>query len=230
MTPAWDESLTEHDVKVLEARPPKPRGTRFGQRPALLVIDMNRGALGDDRPAYEQQEQYPGACGESGWAALRRMQPLIAAARSGGVPVVYSRNIARASQGLPRADDPTWMYSELSPLSELTPEIPMAPGDLLVEKQRASVFFQTNLIYLLLHRGIDTLLLIGNSTSGCVRASAIDAVGYEFKTFVIEECVFDRFELSHRAALFDLQFKYCDVIPAALAFEYIDDVAQRRPK
>ena len=141
MTPAWDESLTEHDVKVLEARPPKPRGTPFGQRPALLVIDMNRGALGDDRPAYEQQAQYPGACGESGWAALRRMQPLIAAARSASVPVVYSRNIARASQGLPRADDPTWMYSELSPLSELTPEIPMAPGDLLVEKQRASVFF-----------------------------------------------------------------------------------------
>ncbi len=227
MTPAWDESLTEHDVKVLEARPPKPRGIPFGQRPALLVIDMNRGALGDDRPAYEQQEQYPGACGESGWAALRRMQPLIAAARSASVPVVYSRNIARASQGLPRADDPTWMYSELSPLSELTPEIPMAPGDLLVEKQRASVFFQTNLIYLLLHRGIDTLLLIGNSTSGCVRASAIDAVGYEFKTFVIEECVFDRFELSHRAALFDLQFKYCDVIPAAQAAKYFGNLAQQ---
>ena len=130
MTPAWDESLTEHDVKVLEARPPKPRGIPFGRRSALLVIDMNRGALGEDRPAYEQQAQYPGACGESGWTALRRMQPLIAAARSAGVPVVYSRNVARASQGLPRADDPTWMYSELSPLSELTPEIPMAPGGL----------------------------------------------------------------------------------------------------
>ena len=223
----WDDALTEQDRKVVELRPPRPP-TGFGERPALLVVDMNRGAVGEDRPIAEQLDRYPGACGNSAWAAIRHMQKLIPAARDAGIPVIYSRHIFRATHDLPRATDPTYSYSELSPLSELQPEVAPQPGDLLIEKQRASLFFQTGLIYMLLNKRVDTLLITGNTTSGCIRATAIDGLGYEFKVAVIEECVFDRIEMSHKASLFDLQFKYCDVISVDRAYEHLATVHQGR--
>ena len=223
----WEDSLTEQDRQVVALRPSRALNG-FGERPALLVVDMNRGAVGEDRPIYEQLDRYPGACGNFAWAAVRHMQRLIPMAREAGIPVIYSKHIFRAIHDLPRAKDPTYGYSELSPLSEIQPEVAMQPGDLLIEKQRASVFFQTGLIYVLLNKKIDTLLVVGNSTSGCVRATAIDAIGYEFKVSVIEECVFDRIELSHRASLFDLQFKYCDVISVDQASDYLAAVQEGR--
>ena len=223
----WEDSLTEHDRQVVALRPSRALNG-FGERPALLVVDMNRGAVGEDRPIYEQLDRYPGACGNFAWAAVRHMQRLIPMAREAGIPVIYSKHIFRAIHDLPRANDPTYGYSELSPLSEIQPEVAMQQGDLLIEKQRASVFFQTGLIYVLLNKKIDTLLVVGNSTSGCVRATAIDAIGYEFKVSVIEECVFDRIELSHRASLFDLQFKYCDVISVDQASDYLAAVQEGR--
>ena len=216
-----------HGHTVLEGFLAYDDATR-GQRPAVLVVDMNRGAVGEDRPIYEQLDRYPGSCGNFAWAAVRHMQRLLPQAREAGVPVIYSKHVMRAIHGLPRADDPDYWYSELSPLSEIQPEVGMQPGDLLIEKQRASVFFQTNLIYLLLHKKIDTLLLVGNSTSGCVRATAIDAAGYEFKVSVVEECVFDRVEMSHKASLFDLQFKYCDVVSVDQASRYLEGVKEGR--
>ena len=223
----WDDALTEQDRKVVELRPPRPL-TGFGERSALLVVDMNRGAVGEDRPIAEQLDRYPGACGNFAWDAIRHMQRLIPAARGAGIPVIYSRHIFRATHDLPRAKDPSYSYSELSPLSELQPEVAPQPGDLLIEKQRASLFFQTGLIYMLLNKKVDTLLITGNTTSGCIRATAIDGLGYEFKVAVIEECVFDRIEMSHKASLFDLQFKYCDVISVDRAYEHLATVHQGR--
>ena len=79
---------------------------------------------------------------------------------------------------------------------------------------------------MLLNKKVDTLLITGNTTSGCIRATAVDGLGYEFKVAVIEECVFDRIEMSHKASLFDLQFKYCDVISVHHAYEYLDTIRQ----
>ena len=212
---------------MVELRPPRPL-TGFGERSALLVVDMNRGAVGEDRPIAEQLDRYPGACGNFAWDAIRHMQRLIPAARGAGIPVIYSRHIFRATHDLPRAKDPSYSYSELSPVSELQPEVAPQPGDLLIEKQRASLFFQTGLIYMLLNKKVDTLLITGNTTSGCIRATAIDGLGYEFKVAVIEECVFDRIEMSHKASLFDLQFKYCDVISVDRAYEHLATVHHGR--
>ena len=128
----WDDALTEQDRKVVELRPPRPL-TGFGERSALLVVDMNRGAVGEDRPIAEQLDRYPGACGNFAWDAIRHMQRLIPAARGAGIPVIYSRHIFRATHDLPRAKDPSYSYSELSPLSELQPEVAPQPGDLLIE-------------------------------------------------------------------------------------------------
>ena len=223
----WEDTLTDEDRKVLELRPPREK-QGFGERPAVVVVDMNRGAVGDNVPIPEQVKRYPNGCGEHAWATIPHMQRVLQCARGAGVPVIYSRHIFRAIHGLPRAEDPTFVYSELNPDSELQPEVAPQPGDLLIEKQRASVFFQTGLIYMLLHKKIDSLLLVGNSTSGCIRATAIDALGYGFRPAVIEECVFDRIQMSHNASLFDLQFKYCDVPSVDEACDYLDGIARSR--
>jgi maleamate amidohydrolase len=222
----WDPFLTENDRKVLAAR--RRRETRgFGQKPALLVVDMQYTACGEDRPIWEQLDRYPGACGPYAWEAIRHMQKLLPAARAAGVPVIYTKHLFRPTIGLPVAD-PSSGYSSLNPLSEIPTEIAMQDGDILIEKQVASAFFHTGLIYILLHHKVDTLLIIGNSTSGCVRASVVDAGGYRFKVAVIEECVFDRIEASHAMSLFDMQFKYADVVNLPAVYDYFSKVGAGR--
>ena len=222
----WNDVLSENDRKVLAARKPR-EFSGFGERPALVIIDMNVGAVGEDRPIYEQLDRYPTAMGNYAWEAIRHMQKLIPAARAARIPIIYSKHVFKVIHGLPRCDDPTYPFSELSPLSELQPEIAPEPGDLLIEKQRASVFFHTPLLYVLMDKKVDTLIIIGNSTSGCVRATAVDGSYYpSFKVAVVEECVFDRIELSHKTALFDMQFKYCDVVKLDQVMGYLGQIAE----
>ena len=132
----WDDLLSEHDREVMAAGVKIRKTTGFGERPALLVIDMNIGAVGEDRPIYEQLDRYPLACGPYAWAAIRQIQKLLPAAREASIPIIYSKHIFKASHGLPRHDDPTYSFSELSPLSEFHPETFPQEGDLIIEKQR----------------------------------------------------------------------------------------------
>lgn len=207
----WDDVLTEKDRALLATRPPRKK-TGFGERPALLIIDMDIGVCGEDKPIIEQLDVNSGTCGEFAWATIPNMKRVVTGSREAGVPVIFSNHIMRAIHGMPNYDNPTYSHSELSPLSALLPDLGFQEGDLLIEKQRPSVFFHTGLIYILLNKKIDSLIVVGNSTSGCVRASVIDASGYTFKVSVVGECVFDRLELSHKASLFDMAFKYCDVV------------------
>jgi len=216
----WDDVLTAKDRELLAHRPPRQRNG-FGKRPALLVIDMDIGVCGEDRPIVDQLDVNPSTCGEFAWATIPDMQRVIKASRAAGVPVIFSNHIMRAIHGMPKYDDPSYSHSELSPLSMLLPDLGFQDGDLLIEKQRPSVFFHTGLIYVLLNKKIDSLIIVGNSTSGCVRATVIDGNGYEFKVSVVEECVFDRIELSHKASMFDMAFKYCDVVSVQETLNYL---------
>ena len=119
------------------------------------------------------------------------------------------------------ASDPCNNFSSLNPNSEVPVELAMEPGDILVEKQTASCFAFTNLVLILNKLGIDGLMVGGNSTSGCVRATCVDGAALGYKVQVIEEATFDRIEFSHAASLFDMQFKYCDVISASDALAQI---------
>jgi maleamate amidohydrolase len=208
----WDNFLTDHDRKVLAKRKPR-KITGLGEKTALLLVDMQVTACGHDKPIYEQLDEYPGACGPHAWKAIAVQQKLLAAARAAGMPVIYSKHLFRPETGLPQAD-PSNNFSAGNPNSEIPAEVAMQPGDILIEKQRASCFAFTNLPLILNNLGIDSLLVGGNSTSGCVRATCVDAGGYGITVQVIEEATFDRIELSHAAALFDMQFKYCDVVSA----------------
>ena len=218
----WEQFLTEDDKLVLAKRKKRAAGG-LGAKTALLVIDMQVTACGYDRPIYEQLDEYPGACGPHAWESIGYQQKLLAAARSNGMQVIYSKHYFKPETGLP-ASDPSNNFSSLNANSEIPVEVAMMPGDLLVEKQRPSCFAFTNLPLMLQNKGIDSLLVVGNSTSGCVRATCVDAGGFGIKVQVIEEGVFDRIEFSHAAALFDMQFKICDVISFDQAMETITGV------
>lgn len=225
----WEDILSEHDRRCLANYPSLGRiGQRpgLGNNPALLVIDMQVGVIGEDRPIYEQQDRYPMACGNFAWAAIRHLQKLIPIARQAGIHIVYSRFVIRPESGLPVPAGTC--FSSENPASEIIKEIAPVKGDICIEKNRASIFFHTPALYYLLNKRVDTLVITGNTTSGCVRASAIDGVGYNFRVAVVKECVFDRLEFTHKASLFDLQYKYCDVSSIDKVYEYIERIKQNR--
>ena len=213
--PIWEKFLTEDDKKVMAVRKPR-QPTGAGERLGLLVIDMQTTAMGLDQPIYEQLDKFSGACGPHAWRAIPYQQKLLAAARDVGVPVIYSKHIFHSYTGLASAD-PSNNFSAENSKSDIPIEVAMQPGDLLVEKQTPSCFAFTNLPLILQELGLDGLLVIGNSTSGCVRATCVDGRAHGYKMSVIEEGCFDRIELSHAAALFDMAFKICDVISTETA-------------
>jgi maleamate amidohydrolase len=215
----WDKFLTEDDKKVMAARKPrKPHGP--GKNVALLLVDMQITAMGKDQNIWEQLDEFPGACGPHAWASIPHQQKLLAAARAAGVPVIYSKHLFKDYMGLPHAD-PSSVFSDKNFRSEIPEEVAMLPGDYLVEKQTPSCFAFTNLPLMLRNLGVDGLLVVGNSTSGCVRATCVDGEAAGYKMSVVEEGVFDRIELSHAGALFDMAFKICDVISTEQALGII---------
>lgn len=222
MKPIWKDMLTEHDIKCLgNASSFQPR-RGLGNKLAIIVVDMQKAIIGEDLPIYEQQDRYPYACGNFAWSAIRHIEKLLPLAREHGIPIVYSKHVYRPEHGFegrPKNDVFAFDNPDSNIISELEP---IVPGDIIIEKQGPSVFFSTNLNNSLRSRGVDTVLIVGTSTSGCVRASAIDATSLSFKAAVIEECVFDRLEMAHRASIFDLQYKYCDVLPIDEVYQYIE--------
>jgi maleamate amidohydrolase len=105
-------------------------------------------------------------------------------------------------------------------------EIAPRDGDIVIRKDKPSVFFGTPLMSYLHELQVDTLLVAGTTTSGCVRATVVDAFSYNFKVVVVEECVFDRGQASHKVNLFDMQAKYADVVPLEAALGYLDELSR----
>ncbi len=185
----------------------------FGQRPALLVIDVVQAYVVPGSPLYAQ-----------GFVdALEPNRRLIAAARSAGVPVVFT-GVAYAADG----HDGGRFFQKVpalqcfvkgSPLGAFAPGIAPRGNDTVVVKQYASAFFGTSLASTLCARGIDTVLVTGFSTSGCVRATALDALQHGFGPFVVREACGDRDPRPHEANLFDLHAKYAEVIDERRALQ-----------
>jgi maleamate amidohydrolase len=192
-------------------------GTRigWGERPALLVIDMAR-AFCD--PAYK--------VGSDQTPAVEAIAELLAAARAARLPV-YFTTIAY----LPDGRDGGLFVRKVPPLlelqlddpaaTEIDPRIAPVEGEVIVEKKYASAFFGTSFASMLTARAVDTLVLTGCSTSGCVRATAIDAVSSGYRVIVPEEAVSDRAPGPHYANLFDIDAKYGDVVSLADALEHL---------
>ena len=187
-----------------------------GPRPALIVIDFIRAYTTPGSPLFAA----PVA------DAVRATPPLLDAARAAGIPVVYTRVLYHSSGrdgGLfVRKVTALRAMVEGEPLAEIVPELPPAPGDLVMLKQYASAFFGTHLAATLTALGIDTLVIAGCSTSGCVRATAVDAMQHGFLPVVVRECVGDRRAEPHDANLFDIQAKYGEVRGRSEVIAYLD--------
>jgi maleamate amidohydrolase len=218
MAHIWDDILSEQDKAVIEKAGYSKRGAAswesrgLGRRPLLLVIDMQELSCGPNVPILEAIERYRTAMGEIAWAAIERIRPLLADARRAGVPIIYTRVI-------PRGHGPNDQAVQIVP--QLAPE----GDDLVIDKNFASAFYGTALLNQIIRRGADTVIVVGNSTSGCVRASAIDAQENGFSVVVPEDCVFDRIQASHKASLLDLWMKYAQVMPSEQVLEYLRSLA-----
>ena len=179
----------------------------------LPSISMNLPTRAEHGPSRRSRKTYPSSCGQYAWAAIDPTKRLFAAARSTRIPVFYSTMDVRPNskpEGLnatkrraPRNDAEAYA---------IRPEFRPEQDDVIITKQRASAFFGTPLQAHLTQLGIRTVIICGESTSGCVRASAVDAYSYGFHVVLVEECCFDRSALSHKVNLFDLHHKYADVL------------------
>jgi maleamate amidohydrolase len=178
----------------------------FGERPAVIVIDFIRAYTTPGAAFYA-----PGVVD-----AVKASVPLLACARASGVPIIYTKVLYHRSGsdgGLFVKKVPALrQLVEGEPLAEIDPLIPPADDDLIVVKNYPSAFFGTSLAPTLQTQGIDTIVLLGCSTSGCVRATAIDGIQNGFRVIVPRECVGDRHESPHDASLFDINAKYGDVM------------------
>jgi len=202
------------DPKVLQIYSAYERKTYVGDRPALLAIDLYRLAYdGGPKPVEQVVKDYPSSCGINAWNAIPPTERLFAAARAAGIPIIYSTTEQRAEANVAKAYATARQRTRLSPDSwAIKEEFAPQDGDLMVYKQRASAFYGTPLIAQLNQLGVGSLIVCGESTSGCVRASVVDAYSNGIHVTLAEECCFDRSELSHKVNLFDMHHKYADVM------------------
>lgn len=226
----WDQYITDEDRQVYDLAGFGRKGG-LGQRPAVLIIDVQYRTVGDEPlPILESMKRfYPTSCGESGWRAVRHIQELLAAARPKGVPVLYPHVSPKTTVDSGRLGQkvPTIMTIAQKGY-EFMQEIAPAAGDVLIPKKHASAFFGTPLASYLIDLGADTLLVTGCTTSGCVRATVADAFSYNFHVVVVEECVYDRGQVSHAINLFDMHQKYADVLSLAEVTAYLDKLATQK--
>lgn len=229
MSGTWRDRIPAEDRAIYEAAGYGRRGRR-GAAPALLVIDVTYGFIGrEPLPILESIARYPNSCGERGWEAMGRIALLLAAARSIGVPTYYTAGVtdhAVALAGRWREKHPSTL-EQPEDAQTIPDAIAPLPGDVLLRKTKPSVFYGTPLLSSLIDRGVDTVIATGCTTSGCVRATVVDAFSNGFATIVVEDAVFDRGALSHDVNLFDMDQKYADVIDTDATLAYLASLDTR---
>jgi maleamate amidohydrolase len=191
----------------------------FGRRPALVVIDMTLGFTDPESPL---------ACDLEG--PVSEIQKLLRAARQAEIPIAFTTVAYRESDKLTAATFidkvPALLTLEAGTRwAEIDPRIAPEETEPVLNKLFASGFFGTGLSSLLTAAGIDALIITGASTSGCVRATAVDALQYGFRPVVPSEAVGDRNPDAHKANLYDIDAKYGDVVPVQDALSYLEEVA-----
>ena len=220
----WHSVITDEDERRYDAAG-FGRAGGVGRRPALLIIDVQYRTVGTQpRPYWDAIKEYPTSCGEAGWRAIDHIRPLLAEFRQRGFPVLYphvARKNAATDAGRLAAKAPTLMGIDARGY-DFVAEVAPAAGEVLLPKKHPSAFFGTPLVSHLVDLGADMLVVTGCTTSGCVRASVIDAFSYNFRVVVPEECVYDRSPTSHAVNLWDMNAKYADVVKTSEALTFLD--------
>lgn len=221
----WHEVIIGQDRLVYERTGFGKLKMGLGDKPALLIIDVQYHFVGDvPEPILESIKRFPYSAGEKGWRAVHHIASLLPVARSKHIPIFYAvvDNNPKPAGWLTKKSSKVKGFWDNPAGFEIVKEIAPVAGDIVIPKPRDSMFFATPFLAMLNALRVDTLLVCGCATGGCVRATVTDAWSYNFRVAVIEECTFDRGELNHKVNLFEMDAKYCDVIPIASAKEYLD--------
>lgn len=231
---SWRDFLTERDRAHLAKTWEKKEPFGFGVSPAVLVIDVYYMAVGLTRePLLESVETAPSSCGLDGWEAIDRTVELLAIARAHDVPVLYVKGLDPPARPRDKHERRERMLQSLPAElrrrgNEIVDEVAPEPGDVVFSKPAASAFLGTPLGIHLNSIGIDTLICCGETTSGCVRATVVDGAAFRYRMGVVEECCFDRTQMSHHVNLFDMNQKSADVVSIPDVAAYFEDVKPSR--
>jgi nicotinamidase-related amidase len=225
----FERYLNDDDRRVLEAYG-FGNCIGAGARPALLVVDANYTFVGEQRePVHEAMKKRRNACGARAWSAIDALQGVLKAARAKGLPVIYTtgdkrpdleKRGARAMKKIAVANTPS--SRNLRDGNDIVDEIAPEADDIVLRKTKPSAFFGTPLLSQLVALRVDSLFITGGATSGCVRASTVDAFSNNYPATLIADCCFDRFEASHIMSLFDLGAKYAEISGSAEAIARIE--------
>jgi nicotinamidase-related amidase len=222
----WEPFLSERD-RAHMAKLPEPPRVGFGRTPALLLIDNYKAGLGEEPlPLLESIEKYPLSMGLEAWDAVKHARRLLDSCRRLDLPIVHTTMLAEPNSpwefySVLRLNAQTRTRERISQtinpdakgdIFEIVPELAPLDNEVVIRKLAPSAFWGTPLVSFLQSEQVDTLLVCGESTSGCVRATVIDAASHCFRTIVVEECVYDRTEAAHALNLFDMHQKYADVV------------------
>jgi maleamate amidohydrolase len=224
----WDAFLTDRD-KEIAAQAGYGARMGLGSRLAILLIDATYMFTGD--PSLSDEESlaiYRNSCGKAGWAAVDAMVAVSDRARAKGIPVIYTRPVPSRKDGLNRG---RWLDKNRRGREDAKPAprafdivdaITPQPLDVVLDKEKPSAFFGTPLASFLTDWKIDSLIVCGGVTSGCIRSTVLDGFSLNYRMGVLQEATFDRIEASHWINLFDMDQKYADVITLDEALAYVD--------
>lgn len=211
----WDDLISDEEKKVYAKSGWGKATSRWGSKPAILVVDMTYGFV-DDR--------FPLGYGKTGRPCAGAIAELLSVGRTCRIPIFYTSGLTIATP----AQEGRWKFP-LAPSfqdtdkNKIVSELEPHPIDAIIKKRRPSAFFGTELTSLLIYHSIDTVIVTGMVTGGCIRATVIDAFSYNYIVIVPEECVADRSAVSHKINLFDMHMKYADVSPLETVIAYLKE-------
>jgi nicotinamidase-related amidase len=191
-----------------------------GHRPALIVVDVVDAFLGE-RPDGAVSESHPIACGPVGWQTLPAIAGLLEQARHAGIPRILTKGSwpeAGSVGGAIKFTQSTEIAQRVH-LSGFPTELAPREEEFVLEKTKPSAFFGTSLQTYLTRNGVDTLIVCGTTTSGCVRATVVDGFSMGYRIQVPHDACFDRSAFSHASNLFDMELKYADVLESSTVIE-----------
>lgn len=224
----WSHIVPETDIAVYDAAG-WGHSTGIGSKPALLVIDVQFRTTGTrPMPILEALEEFPTSCGDVAWDAVGHIRSIMDLFRAKSWPVLYPHVAPKTAVDGGRFEAKLPGITTIPAKGYEFPEVvkPL-PGDILLPKRHPSAFFGTALASYLIDLGVDTLVVTGCTTSGCVRASVVDAFSYNFRVQVPHDAVYDRGAATHAVNLFDMAQKYADVRSSADIIDLLSPVPAR---
>jgi maleamate amidohydrolase len=207
-----EQTLADYAAMGMQAR------TGFGSNPCVLVIDFQYGMTDPDCPLGSAEIDAP----------IEVAKKVLAAARNADVPIIYARVAFRedlVDGGLFVEKVPSLSWLKLgSRWVDIDDRVRPSPKDYILTKRHSSAFIGTELPQVLQTMGIDTIISVGCSTSGCVRQTAVDANAYGYRSVVVRDAVGDRSPIQHEANLVDLDGKYADVVSSEEVISYLENI------